>query len=233
MGAQQKNPLNNMFSGFLIEHFKIFMKIRNIIFDLGGVLLDINYTRTERAFIDLGCKDFHAIYSQARQTALFDDFERGKITETAFFEELKVLSGLKHISHQKLKTAWNAMLIGFPEESYKLLKNLKTKYRIFLLSNNNETHVKFYEKMIEKVCPVKEFENLFENFHYSYRMGLKKPDAACFLHVLTENNLNAAETIFIDDTIQHVEGAAKTGIKAYWLEQPMTTENLLKELQLI
>jgi len=209
------------------------METKNIIFDLGGVLLKIDYRLTEKAFIDLGCKDFHAIYSQAGQTTLFDDFEKGKITEALFFEKLKVLSGLKNASLEELITAWNAMLIGFPEESYKLLENIKNKYRIFLLSNNNETHVRAYEKMIEKVCPVKEFENLFENFHYSYRMGLKKPNADCFLHVLLENGLNPEETIFIDDSIQHVEGAAKTGIKAYWLQQPMTTEKLLKELRLI
>ena len=209
------------------------MAINNIIFDLGGVLLEIDYRLTEKAFINLGCKNFHAIYSQAGHTALFDDAEKGKITETTFFEKLKTLSELKNISHQELKNAWNAMLIGFPEESYRLLKKLKNKYRIFLLSNNNETHVKTYEKMIEKICPVKEFENLFENFHYSCRIGLKKPNTDCFLHVLHENELNPEETIFIDDSIQHVEGAAKTGIKAYWLKHPMTTENLLRELKLM
>ncbi len=191
------------------------MKIKNIIFDLGGVLLNIDYRLTEKAFIDLDCVNFNAIYSQAKQLELFNDFEKGKITEDAFFKELKILSKLKNVSKQELKTAWNSMLISFPEESYALLKNLKTKYRIFLLTNNNCTHVEAYEKLIEKICPVKEFENLFENVYYSYRMGLKKPDVECFQKILSENNLVPNETIFIDDSIQHVEGALKAGIKGH------------------
>lgn len=209
------------------------MKIKNIIFDLGGVLLNIDYRLTEKAFMNLGCKNFHAIYSQAKQTSLFDDFEKGKISESGFFTELKTLSGLKNNTEQELKDAWKAMLIDFPQSHYTLLKNLKNKYRIFLLSNTNETHINGFATIIEKACGFSAFENLFENTYYSSRMGMRKPDADCFLHVLGENNLVAEETIFIDDSIQHIEGAIKAGIKAHWLEKQMTTENLLRELKFL
>jgi putative hydrolase of the HAD superfamily len=209
------------------------MAVKNIIFDLGGVLLNIDYNRTEKAFAELGFSNWHDVYSQAAQIYLFDNFEKGRISESDFFVELKKLSGLQNISYDDLKDAWNAMLINFPQEHYRLLKNLQGHYRIFLLSNTNETHIQRFEKLIEEVCPVSEFENLFERIYYSCRMGLKKPDAACFGKVLSDNNLSAEETIFIDDSRQHITGAQNAGIRAKWLELPKTTEDLLGELGLI
>jgi len=207
-------------------------EIKNIIFDLGGVLLDIDYKLTEEAFIELGCRRFEELYSQAQQTSLFDDFEKGSISEMVFFYKLRNLTELD-VSFRQMKEAWNAMLIGFPEKNYALLKSLKGKYRIFLLSNTNESHIEKFEKLIEKVCPVPEFESLFEKIYYSNEINLKKPYAACFLKILLENNLTADETVFIDDSIQHVKGAAKTGINAHLLDKGKTTENLLKELSLL
>jgi len=209
------------------------MAIKNIILDFGGVLLALDYMRTQNAFVDLGCTNFEQIYSQAQQTDLFNQFDKGDVTETVFFEELKTLSGLKTISIDDIKKAWDAMLIDLPEENYVLLKQLKTKYRVFLLSNTNETHITAFEKLITQTCPLKEFESLFEKIYYSCRIHLRKPDVECFHYVLNDSNLKAEETVFIDDSIQHVEGAEKAGIKAYWLQKGISTTNLLKEKGLL
>ncbi|MEO8760710.1 MAG: HAD family phosphatase [Bacteroidia bacterium] len=206
------------------------MVIKNIILDFGGVLLDIDYQRTENAFIKLGCTNFREIYSQAAQTNLFNKFETGDITENLFFEKLKKLSDIKDISSNEIKNAWNAMLISFPEENYLMLKELKKKYRVFLLSNTNETHITAFEKLIEKTCPVSEFENLFEKVYYSCRMHLRKPDATCFLYVVNDSHLKLEETIFIDDSFQHIEGARKAGITSYFLEKSIRTAYLLKDI---
>jgi HAD superfamily hydrolase (TIGR01549 family) len=125
------------------------------------------------------------------------------------------------------------MLIHFPTENYLMLKELKKKYRIFLLSNTNKTHIDEFEKLVGKTCTVAEFENLFEKVYYSYKMGLRKPDTACFLQVLNENQLKKEETIFVDDSFQHIEGAKKAGITAHFLEKNMRTESLLKSLNLL
>jgi glucose-1-phosphatase len=209
------------------------LKTKNIIFDLGGVILDIDYQLTEKALVKLGCKNFGEIYSKAKQTTLFDDFEQGKIEETVFFYKLKNLAGIE-VSLQELKDAWNAMLIKLPQRNFDLLKSLQNKYRIFLLSNTNETHVKQFTSIIEDSHGFDNFIKLFEQTYYSSRIGLRKPNANCFELVLDENNLKPEETVFIDDSIQHVEGAAKTGIRAHWLDLPKTTTvELLQELQLI
>ena len=195
--------------------------------------MDIDYQRTEDAFIALGCENFSEIYSQASQANLFNKFETGAITEVNFFEELKKLSGLKDIQPEEIKSAWNAMLIGFPKENYLMLKDLKKRYRIFLLSNTNETHITAFEKLLEKICPISEFEHLFEKVYYSCRMHARKPDAACFLHVVNDHRLDLNETIFIDDSIQHVEGARKARITAHFLEKNMRTKSLLEKLNLL
>jgi FMN phosphatase YigB (HAD superfamily) len=209
------------------------MLVKNIILDFGGVLLDIDYQLTEQAFIKLGCTNFREIYSQAAQTNLFNKFETGVISETVFFDELKKLSGIKNLSVDEIRDAWNAMLIGFPVENYLLLKELQKKYRVFLLSNTNETHITEFEKLLERVCPVSEFENLFEKVYYSCRMNLRKPDTACFLQVLNDNKLKLEETIFIDDSIQHIEGAKKVGITVHFLEKGLYTKSLLQNLNLL
>ncbi|HTA61066.1 MAG TPA: HAD family phosphatase [Bacteroidia bacterium] len=209
------------------------MLVKNIILDFGGVLLDIDYQLTEQAFIKLGCTNFREIYSQAAQTSLFNKFETGVISEVVFFDELKKLSGIKNLSVDEIRDAWNAMLIGFPVENYLLLKELQKKYRVFLLSNTNETHITEFEKLLERVCPVSEFENLFEKVYYSCRMNLRKPDTACFLQVLNDNKLKLEETIFIDDSIQHIEGAKKVGITVHFLEKGLYTKSLLQNLNLL
>src|SRR4051812_24079414 len=112
--------------------------VKNIIFDLGGVLLQIDYQLTEKAFRKLGCKDFDSIYSKAKQTPLFDDFETGKISEYGFFNKLKILSGLHTASDVDIRNAWNSMLIDFPQKHYVMLSELRKKYKLFLLSNTNE-----------------------------------------------------------------------------------------------
>ena len=207
--------------------------VKNIIFDFGGVILDLDYLKTQQAFTDLGFANFQHLYSQAVQQDLFNRFETGAISETFFFDEIKRISGLSHVSKQDLVNAWNAMLMGFPAENLVWLKKLKEQYRLYLLSNTNQTHIHAFEKQIEKVCSVESFESVFEKVYYSCKIHLRKPDHSCFDFVLKDSGLDPAETIFIDDSIQHVEGALAAGIKAYWLEKNKKTIDLLKDLQLI
>lgn len=208
------------------------MAIQNIIFDLGGVILNIDYHLTEKAFVDLGCADFHKLYSQAKQIPLFDKFEKGVVTEDDFFAEVAKVTKLS-VDKNDLKKAWNAMLISLPKENHELLKELKGKYRLFLLSNTNETHISAFTKIIERTCPMEEFEKCFEEIYYSNVIGLKKPDPDPFVKILRDHRLAPKETLFIDDSIQHVEGARKVGIKAELLEKGKSTRQLLEELKLL
>ncbi|HTF03127.1 MAG TPA: HAD family phosphatase [Bacteroidia bacterium] len=201
---------------------------KNIIFDLGGVIINLDMNRTRDAFVALGIKDFDSIYTQAQQNNLFDNFDKGNISAADFRNELR-----KHIpspvSDEQIDAAWDAMLLDVPAAKLELLNQLKGRYRLFLLSNTNEIHVKNFSAALEQHYGFSDFSPFFEKWYYSCNIGMRKPDAEIFQHVLDENNLRAEETVFIDDSIQHIHGAEACGIKTLFLEPPKTLHELLEE----
>lgn len=191
--------------------------IQNIIFDLGGVLLNIDYSATLKAFKELGLDKFDEVYSQSAQKELFDDFETGKISAQEFRNRIKQLSSLP-ISDKQIDSAWNAMLLDLPKERLEILDKLWDEHRLFLLSNTNDIHISAYANYLQKEFGFPNLSHLFEKEYYSYKIGMRKPSAEIFKYVLEENNLLAKETMFIDDSPQHVESAAKCGIQALLLD---------------
>ncbi len=207
-------------------------QIKNIIFDLGGVIINLDIPKTISEFNKLSNQSFESIYNQLQQTPVFDLFDKGQITEKDFFIELK--KALQNdVTDEELLFAWNAMLLDFPKHRLELLSKLKPNYRLFLLSNTNESHVLEFEKTLFASHGYQNLEPFFEKVYYSCRMNQRKPNADIFESVLNENNLIAEETLFIDDSPQHVEGALTLGVKAMLLEKNNEVEDLLKELKLI
>ena len=207
-------------------------QIKNIIFDLGGVIINLDINKTIQEFNELSKKPFETIYSQLQQTSIFDEFDKGEIAENDFFNELQKALEL-NIPKENLLFAWNAMLLDFPKQRLDLLKKLKPNYRLFLLSNTNETHVAEFEKSLFNAHGYQNLEAFFEKVYYSCRIGKRKPNTDIFEYLLKTHNLNPHETLFIDDSPQHIEGAIKTGIYAKLLAKDREVEDLLKELELI
>lgn len=192
--------------------------MKNIIFDLGGVIINIDYNLTINAFKKLGVQNFEHLYSQAQQAKLFDKFETGKISPQEFRKEIKKLLPPK-ISNYEINKAWCAMLLNFPPERLLLLENLKKKHRLFLLSNTNKIHISEVTKILKSENHWKIWNKIFEKKYYSHKIGMRKPDKKVFEYVLNENNLKAEETLFIDDSEQNITGAKKAGIKTYFLKK--------------
>lgn len=196
-----------------------------IIFDLGGVLINLDYQRTSKAFVDLGLTDFDATYSQLQQTDLFDRFETGAISSFHFINRL--LDQLPQgTSGNKVVHAWNAMILDFPADRLAWLLEMKQRYRIFLLSNTNTLHMEAVRRSLEKTVSHQRLEDYFERVYLSCEMGLRKPNAEIFSHVCEEQGLNPATTVFIDDSPQHVEGAATIGLQAIHLKPGQTVQSL-------
>lgn len=207
--------------------------IKNIVLDLGGVLLPIDYSAPVRAFEQLGIQKFNEFYSQAQQSHLFDDFETGKISADEFRNEIRKVSGL-HLNDDIIDQAWNSILLRFPPERKRLLEDLSKNYRIFLLSNTNEIHIKQFEEEMITSFGDNFFYSVFEKVYYSSRIGLRKPHREVFDFVLQENQLKPEETLFLDDSIQHIDGARLTGIVALWIDtSTTTTEDVLRKSGLI
>lgn len=191
--------------------------IKNIVFDLGGVLLNLDFQLTQQAFVDLGVEDFDSYYTKAKQTGLFNSFETGKITEGEFCNQLRILTGI-NASDNEIVNAWNAMLLDFPIKRKELLLNLKNEFNTSLLSNTNETHVRAFNKIIQKDINEKELAPLFHSHYFSNEINYRKPDVAIFKYVLEQNDYIASETLFLDDSIQHIEGAKELGINTFHIE---------------
>jgi putative hydrolase of the HAD superfamily len=191
-------------------------EIKNIIFDLGGVILNLNYGATAAAFNALGLNNFDDFYNQKQQTELFNNFEKGLISEEIFIEKFKRETALEKLDIIK---AWNAMLLNLPAKRLHFIKALKNHYSIFLLSNTNEIHIKHFEAQLLQENNFSLFKKSFHKIYYSCRMHNRKPDLVCFQKVLNENSLKANETLFIDDSIQHIKAAQKLEIKTYLMEQ--------------
>lgn len=204
--------------------------VKNIIFDLGGVILDIDYTRIEDAFRQLGAKDFDGVYSQEKQAPFFSAFERGDITPSQFRKELRAYLPPK-VTDNEIDAAWCAMLGELPSKRIVILKMLrKMGYRLFLLSNTNSIHIRAFTEYLDETYGKDLFKSLFEKVYYSSQIGMRKPTQKIFRHVMKEHQLKPSQTLFIDDSEQHIEGAKKTGLNVHWLQEPETINDYFRDL---
>lgn len=203
---------------------------KNIIFDLGGVLLNIDYRKTIEAFRKLGIPDAENLYSKNSQTSLFDNLEKGLIPEEEFYSSIR-RSAQRNLTDAQIQDAWNALLLDLPVENIQLLKKLKMTYRLFLLSNTNYIHEKAYRDLIVSQYGTFIFDELFEKMYLSHRIHLRKPDAEIFNFVLEDSKLALEETCFIDDSPQHVEGAKKVGLSGYLYKYTGLEEFIKKNLK--
>lgn len=191
--------------------------LKTILLDLGGVLIDVDYTASARAFHALGFTDFDALYSKAKQDHLFDGFETGALSPGEFRDRIRGLYR-PDITDDAIDTCWNAMLGSIPEQRIELVQRLKDRYQVLLLSNTNAIHVPAFEAIIARENGIPAFKALFHGAYYSCEIGLRKPDAEAFLHVLERHGADPATTLFIDDSIQHVHGARNAGLRAEHLD---------------
>ena len=202
----------------------MFKGIKSVIFDLGGVIYAVDYHKTINGFKALGIDHFEEVYAKAGQSDLFNDFEEGKISRAIFVERIKNLSR-KNMTSSQIVNAWNGMLLGFMPDAIACLKRLSSSYRLFLLSNTNEIHIQEIENRVGAAF-FSDFCSLFEKVYLSHELGLRKPHIDIFDYILKEKGLKANETLFIDDSIQHVEGALKAGLQAHHLTDEQTIDQL-------
>jgi len=200
--------------------------IRNIIFDFGGVLFEIDYNLPATAFEKLGYPDFRALYTQAAQNPIFDLLETGKVENDTFLDFLHAF--IPHASRGEVLHAWNVILLQIMPREVEFVHSIRQSgVRTFLLSNTNAIHVAEFEKMIAETMDFELFKSAFEKIYYSNVIGIKKPHPETFLQVCDWNGLNPSETLFIDDSRQHVEGALSAGLQAYHLKPGERISELL------
>ncbi len=202
--------------------------IKHIIFDLGGVILNINYQLTSQAFKDLGAKNFDQLYNQFHANALFEDLETGRVTPEEFLAKIK-----EHLpegtTDQQIIDAWDAMLLDFPLARLQLLQQLRNHYGLYLLSNTNAIHLKALNAILEKERGISSLGAFFDKSYYSHLIGYRKPEKEAYQVILDENGLKPEHTLFIDDTLPNVDAALALGIRAIHLQAPGTILDIFRK----
>lgn len=191
------------------------MTIKNIIFDLGGVILNIDLRKTQDAFTALGVKQIEEVFRMGHIDSFFKVYERGGIDDQQFIASVQKLAGIDS-GEDSVVEAWNALLLDFPPERIALLRRLRTRYRLFLLSNTSALHHVAFQEMYSRQFGGS-FDELFERTYYSHLTGHHKPEAIAYQQIVDENGLVANETLFIDDSPANVEGANLAGLRGLHL----------------
>lgn len=200
-------------------------QIKNIIFDLGGVLLNIDYHKTSRAFQQLGFENFDELYSQFKVNELFENLETGKVSDAFFYNEVQKYA-TQEVAQKDIYMAWNAMLLDFRISSLDFLVSIKDKYRLFLLSNTNIIHLTAFKEILKKETGKTSLDEYFIKSYYSHEIKLRKPYKDIYDFVLQDGNMIAAETLFIDDTSSNIEAAKELGIQTHLLLSGERIENI-------
>ncbi|MEY3209320.1 MAG: hypothetical protein RL064_1351 [Bacteroidota bacterium] len=197
--------------------------VKNIIFDLGNVLYDIDFTKMYDEFKKLGVPDFESHFTLNKSDELFFNLEKGFINEHEFCEGFRKLMQLP-VEDATIIAAWNSLLIGFRKQSINWVKANNEKYPMYLYSNTNKIHYDYFINQFEREVDSVPFNTLFKKPYYSHEMGQRKPDPASFIYILEKEGLVAAETLFIDDNEPNIIAAASVGLQVLHLTEGMTIE---------
>jgi glucose-1-phosphatase len=186
--------------------------LKSIIFDLGNVLIDIDFPRSEQQLKALLGDNLLEKLEKINQANLFYEFEKGNVSEDFFIKTLQSLG--ENVSEQQIKDAYNAMLIGFKAERFEMLKRLAEKYTLYVLSNTNKMHIDWVHQHLEKDLHITNYESqYFKTVYYSHELHLRKPDVEIYEYVLQDAQLKAEETLFIDDNHDNIVAAQSIGIQ--------------------
>ena len=200
--------------------------VKNIILDLGGVIINLNQELTIKAFQKLFGDKFTEIQEQLKVNKYLEKVETSEITIAefiAFFQKFD-----SSISATQITTAWNSMLLGISQERVDLIKRLSKNYNVYLLSNTNPIHYEYIEEYATEQFKIESFKNLFKHAYLSHEVKLRKPNSSIFEYVLNDAAMVSEETLFVDDTIEHINVAKELGIRTEHLN--LTNEQSLIKL---
>ena len=200
-------------------------KIKNIIFDLGGVILDIDENIVYKELEKLGINITELAHSKEFMD-IMSKFDTGIITAPTFRKKAKALLGQEKMTDQRFDAIWNSMLLDIPRERIEAIEKVKKHYKIFLMSNSNVIHYDLYVRDLQLRFGYHEFDELFDKSYFSFAEHLEKPDPRFFELILDHEGLLPEETLFIDDTESNIKAAKSLGIHTYHISRDELVRNL-------
>ena len=200
--------------------------IKNIIFDLGGVIIDINPAASFTAMQALAAKSVFVLDQFSEHAEVFLDYEKGLIDDDQFREGIRALTQRPDLPASVIDEAWCRMLLHVPEPRLHLLAALHQRYRTFVLSNTNSIHVTAFNQLVATVSQHDTIEPFFEKVYYSHELNMRKPDAEIYQYVLSDSTLLPRETLFLDDRVENLAAAGAFGIRTQQVTPEQGITNL-------
>lgn len=187
--------------------------IKTVIFDLGGVLMDLNKQRCIDAFVRLGFTDIEEYLGEYEQKGMFMELEDGTISADEFHDKIRNHIG-KPVTDQQIDDAFNLFLVGIPDYKLTMLLQLRKKYRVFMLSNTNPV---MFEGRIPEVFRTQglDISDYFDKFYLSYQLGATKPNPVVFEKIISDAGIQPNETLFLDDSRRNTDAAEALGFRTY------------------
>lgn len=201
--------------------------INALIFDLGGVIIDLDQAGTYRDFAYLSGKTTEEVQELAADQTFFKDYEAGKIDDPTFRAHIRELLEIYH-SDEEIDAVWNVMIKSIKRERLALIGEINKKYQCFVMSNTNDIHLRQIMLIGDHIAPEGSFAGLFKQMYFSQELGVMKPDPAAWQPILDDHNLDPATTLFIDDKLENIEAAARLGIQGYHNQQVDDWMNLFR-----
>ena len=208
----------------------MYKNVKNLLFDFGGVIVSLNKQNALNRFKEIGLENIEDYLNEFRQSGIFLDYEEGKLSPQEFYAEFRKLAGRDDISDADIDSGWMAFLIGIPEYKFQLLKDLRKKYNVYLLSNTNPSIMKwaFSKDFSPEGLPISAY---FDKCYLSYELGVAKPDKKIYELILQDSGMNPAETLFLDDGKKNVEMGAELGFQVYQANQDEDLREFFKTVE--
>lgn len=201
--------------------------IKNIIFDLGNVLLNLDINASVKEFREMGLSRDAVNSEHTYSDPVFYAFEIGAVTTEEFRNQVRQVINNPLATDQQIEDAWYAMIKDIPANRVKVVQELEKKYNIYLFSNTNEIHINRLHADFKAQHGI-DFPSLFVKDFYSYKIGDRKPELTSYKKVIEQSGVNPAETLFVDDLEPNILSAQKVGLKTFWLKKGMEMADLFK-----
>ena len=207
--------------------------IKNIIFDYGNVIFMIDFLKTQNSFTELGIDNVETFFGHTGHNKIFSEFEKGDISSAEFRDGIRRITNKPDLTDQQIDNTWNSLLIGVPPVNHQILLEAKKKYRTFLLSNINEIHLEYITGYLKREHDVESNDIFFEKVYYSHLIRKRKPNPDIFEYVIKDSNIDVSETLFIDDSPQHLKTAAEMGFQTHLMTRDDSLEKFMYSTALI
>lgn len=205
------------------------MKFKAVIFDFGNVIINIELQRIYNTFAKFTSKTPTYIEKRLEEDQIFRRYESGQFNDEEFREVIRQTLGFP-LSDKEIDTSWNAILLDIPTDRIELIKKIRQKFPIYLLSNTNNIHIEASNLYLKKQHSIENLDSLFDKVFLSYKMGMWKPDVEIYHSVLKQINLQAHEALFLDDNLKNIESAKAIGMQTILVEPPTSITEYCKNL---